>query len=794
MSEIVRRIGNLDLGTSTAHDKLAHFGDRHSIDTSWPNPGDRDYICIYLINTNGISYYNNYLDWEMSLGFLYDMQVDIFGITEPNLDFSQPNVRYSILEKTRQVDQYMDLTFSASKFTNKAHSCRTPFKMGGTITGINGGWSGRKQSSGTEPFQRWSWTTMNGRDGTKFTIITIYRPCDTTRQGECTVYLQQLRDLIAAGIDSPNPRKQLLSDLGNFITPLHEDNHTVFLMGDLNSDVQQDDDITEFLQNNKLYNVLTARHSNTKLPNSYDRGSNCIEIMAISTSVPIDQIQRCGMLPFYYNFASDHRGFFCDLSTNWLFSRVTPDTTKSSLRRFNTSRIPRCNKYLDQLEILMDRSKMVEAVHNLEQSMQQHLQHQDQDIDFLISRCKKLFNKMTEYMKRSDRKCGKLHTTTGYPHSEKMQQAGHSAYKAKIKHRILSLQKSPENDVQLAQAKNELKEAYKHLRATQLNSLELRQEYLESLAKKRAEEWKMEECEALHIIKESEQLRQRHSKHKKFMKKTTGGAIRKLLIPAPVTGKKNNLRDPQQYYTVDDHDHIFNILLQRNYSALQRSKQSIFSTGRFSSHLGLHGENKHFFNNILTGNIDPTSYDDAYPAFKGELAPFIESLQTSVKEGDDAFQWVYGADEFIATFKKTRESTACGPSSIHMSHFRAATERRNIATVHAFFIWAAFRFGFSYDRWEVSWHCMLQKLQDPYVDKLRIIQLFEGDMNAGLKYFLGKLFMQHITTLKYTDSETYGSRVGKSATEALITIQTLFAHGSIWKHTTAMVFNDAAGC
>ena len=129
-----------------------------------------------------------------------------------------------------------------------------------------------------------------------------------------------------------------------------------------------------------------------------------------------------------------------------------------------------------------------------------------------------------------------------------------------------------------------------------------------------------------------------------------------------------------------------------------------------------------------------------------------------------------------------------------MSHFRAATERRHIAAVHAFFIWAAFRFGFSYDRWEVSWHCMLQKMQDPYVDKLRIIQLFEGDMNAGLKYFLGKLFMKHITTLQYTDSETYGSRVGKSATEAMITIQTLFDHGLVWKHTTAMVFNDAAGC
>jgi hypothetical protein len=36
----------------------------------------------------------------MSLGFLQDMQVDIFGITEPNLDLSQPQVKFDILVKS----------------------------------------------------------------------------------------------------------------------------------------------------------------------------------------------------------------------------------------------------------------------------------------------------------------------------------------------------------------------------------------------------------------------------------------------------------------------------------------------------------------------------------------------------------------------------------------------------------------------------------------------------------------------------------------------------------------------
>ena len=132
---LLKRISNLDITNDGTITHMQPFGDPMTADAQWPNPGDRSYIRMYLINTNGISYYNDYLDWEMSLGFLHDMQVDIFGLTEPNLDFSQPSVRYSIMEKTRQVDKFMDLNMSSAKYTSKQPGHRTPFKMGGTITG-----------------------------------------------------------------------------------------------------------------------------------------------------------------------------------------------------------------------------------------------------------------------------------------------------------------------------------------------------------------------------------------------------------------------------------------------------------------------------------------------------------------------------------------------------------------------------------------------------------------------------------------------------------------------------------
>ena len=433
-NNLLQKYASLDIrGTDGDSDKNQTFGDHMILDEAWPHPGDREYIRIYLINANGISYYNDYLEWEMSLGFLHDMQVDIFGITEPNLDFSQAKVKYEIMSKTRQVDRYMDLNFSASKTNTKRIHTKTPFKMGGTITGINGGWSGRKHSSGSDPLQRWTWTSLNGQSGKILTVITTYRPCVTTNDGECTINMQQIRDLLNSGIEHPDPREALLCDLGDFIAHLHEDNHTVFLLGDMNSDVQDDPRIIKFLEDCGLQNVLSTRHGSTaKFPTSYDRGRRCVDIVAASKTLPPSEILRCGMLPFYSNFATDHRGFYCDVSTKWLFSKITADVTKSTMRRFTTSRVPRCERYLNKLEELLDNSDMNTSVQHLRIDMLNYLHDPTgRDIDPMITRCKNLFNTMTGYMKCADRKCGAIHYQNGYAMSDKIKKSAERIFQVK---------------------------------------------------------------------------------------------------------------------------------------------------------------------------------------------------------------------------------------------------------------------------------------------------------------------------------------------------------------------------
>ena len=69
---------------------------------------------------------------------------------------------------------------------------------------------------------------------------------------------------------------------------------------------------------------------------------------------------------------------------------------------------------------------------------------------------------------------------------------------------------------------------------------------------------------------------------------------------------------------------------------------------------------------------------------------------------------------------------------------------------------------------------MIQKLQVPYITKLRIVQLYEADFNTMLKYLLGYRLMQHIEKHGINGNQLYGSRKGKCPYDALITVRVIY--------------------
>jgi hypothetical protein len=89
---------------------------------------------------------------------------------------------------------------------------------------------------------------------------------------------------------------------------------------------------------------------------------------------------------------------------------------------------------------------------------------------------------------------------------------------------------------------------------------------------------------------------------------------------------------------------------------------------------------------------------------------------------------------------------------------------------------------------------MLKKDKKPYLHRLQIIQLFEGDFNGALKYILGRLLMYHVVKTDQCNKQAFGSIPGRTVHDALITLQLTYDYARVQKHTIASLFNDAAGC
>ena len=96
-------------------------------------------------------------------------------------------------------------------------------------------------------------------------------------------------------------------------------------------------------------------------------------------------------------------------------------------------------------------------------------------------------------------------------------------------------------------------------------------------------------------------------------------------------------------------------------------------------------------NDFVESLLQEMSAHDANTIAEGDkvLSNFIMVMKYAMLEtGKEIkeFKWTYNIEEYKATFSKTSEPTACGPSGLHMTHRKTALERDAIMRVHLFYI------------------------------------------------------------------------------------------------------------
>jgi Reverse transcriptase (RNA-dependent DNA polymerase) len=190
---------------------------------------------------------------------------------------------------------------------------------------------------------------------------------------------------------------------------------------------------------------------------------------------------------------------------------------------------------------------------------------------------------------------------------------------------------------------------------------------------------------------------------------------------------------------------------------------------------------------LLQGNNNPAFH----PAITA-LAPFLSTPPAIQLMGDISSS--ISATEFRREWRKCKEFTSSGPSTLHFGHFKASCSNDVTTEADRWFSEISLLYGYSLTRWHKGIDVMIPKKEDSVrVDKLRTIVLVEADFNF-LNKLVAKRAMIQAEEADTIAGEQFGSRKRKSsiihATNKLITTDILRQR----KQNHALLILDAKAC
>ena len=90
--------------------------------------------------------------------------------------------------------------------------------------------------------------------------------------------------------------------------------------------------------------------------------------------------------------------------------------------------------------------------------------------------------------------------------------------------------------------------------------------------------------------------------------------------------------------------------------------------------------------------------------------------------------------------------------------------------------------------------CLKKKLGQPQTDKIRIIHLFEADLNGALKTLWGHTLPTQAEKLQAYPDAQYGGRQGRSAIDAVTIKRLAFEYSIVTRNPMLLMDNDATAC
>jgi hypothetical protein len=374
-------------------------------------------------------------------------------------------------------------------------------------------------------------------------------------------------------------------------------------------------------------------------------------------------------------------------------------------------------------------------------------------------------------------------------------------------HTLAGLPEDVDAPSTLPQLVQHLCSAKQQLEENKGNAAELRESYLNNLAKaillKRCphlDEPHHHQLKQSRIAHEIRELIKREKRRKMFYQigrclrpthlNTSG--LASILVPAGNIQPYPMGPDPKtwegSWTSITDPTLISQHVCSANTRQYNQAADTPFATEPLRSYIG-HDASATGASSLLSGSLPP---DDISSLLQPETIKLLHTLRQPYESPKKEAQIEITPDDYCSCYKVIPERTSSSPSGCHVGHYKAALHNEALMQLHCQMMSIPFQAGFSPPRWQKVIDVMLEK--QPGCPCLRIIALLENDFNQAISIIFARQLGFHMEDHDMVPTKQYGSREGKQCLSAILNKQ--IKHDIIWHTMTVAAFleNDAQGC
>ena len=780
---------------------------------------------LFFQNVNGLTYTSTMEDYRYYMSCLQAYDVDIVGLSETNTCWSHPHLTADFQAAIRSFHKQSKVCFGSPSTSVDPCPTKEHHQAGGNVTLVTGPMTSRIHGSAIQDSSglgRWCGYTLLGKHDQKLTVITAYRVCHGSPSSVPlgSSFLREYEYLRSQKHAKPNPRRQFLLDLQTLVLQLQGLGHAIVVMLDANATLTSDNHFLEFIDTCGLHDLHSADPAPSTYIGSVDRR---IDFMFGCDQI-LNHLSRSGTLAYSEGPQSDHRGLYVDLALSFLQRPSWDTVTPTKSRALHTGNPELVEKYHSSMLEYYESHNMLARIEELEKC------HRTMSRDLLRDELIKWDNDQGRAMEHSERslrfptkKCdwspqlrdsAIIRRYWSLRLREVTRNENYHATFLRWQDRIRIHQPTfsfahLDEALTTEQVREQFNRSNRHFRKCQRQATSLRQQTYYDLLASYEDDYnpntKTNSLRKARIVRNTisgECTRSKFANIRRVVKPTVTSALTKVLIPAASEQfnsesdsvyhhlQSNTEHDSMLWETIVDRSEIERHILNYNRESFKAASSSpcghgvIYDAITFTS-LSPASEK------LLRGEI-PSDWDMDDLQLRAFLASF--AIPEHVQD-QPPITTTITEEEVKQCFKSWKEATSTSPSGRHLGHYKAIIGHPLLLRCFVKFMNIVIERGIAIPRWCNATNVMIEKDSGrPRINRLRIVHLFEADLNFFLRLQWGHRLVRHAIKLDLLHNSQHGSIPGRAAMDPIMLTQLTSDLCRILKHDLFRFDNDASAC